>query len=595
MPNAPIQFRPGTDKNPQETETSSLAFTDTNNVHFPDGRLRTVDPWSDVTPAETDVLGGARTIFGHIDDTSIYYLFGTSTRLYVIKNDGWFNITPLQTTTTAIPNSIDTTSGSAVVTINRTAHGLTTGDRIKISGSTGVGGIHLSEINKEHIITVVDVDSFTITVGANALSTVSGGGGGSVVMNDPIASGNLDQSVGSGYGLGRYGVGLYGVAKIASGNILQYPRIWSFDSFGSSMIMCPGDYDSGDGQKIYIWDGDTAVAPTVLTNAPTDCNYVFVYNNAVVALCGNRVDISKVGDATVWTPASDNNAFSVDIERTQRIISGTKVGNAAIIFTENEALYIRWVNEPEYYIIDDLFQSDGLIGPNAFSVMEQDCFWMGKRGWYNFNGSTVRRINNPQNEDFILDNLNNGQQWKTFAATDTKYNQIWFYYPDDASDEPNSYVILNLTQGHWTLGLQARTAMMRNNFVGSRFYGIYGDSTSQPASVYRHFLKENDSLTIAPYAETSFGMIGEGDQRFRINRVMLDAVQNGDLTVKMITKRYPQSSAESQATYTATPTTEYLNTRVSGRVRKYRFEQNSAGASFTLGDPKEQVTGQGLR
>ena len=95
------------------------------------------------------------------------------------------------------------------------------------------------------------------------------------------------------------------------------------------MIICPGDYSSGDGQKIYIWDGDTDVAPTVLTNAPTDCNYVFVYNNAVVALCGNRVDISKVGDATVWTPASDNNAYTVDIERTQRIIAGGKVGNAA--------------------------------------------------------------------------------------------------------------------------------------------------------------------------------------------------------------------------------------------------------------------------
>ena len=595
MPNSPVNYKPGTDRTPQETENSSMAFTDTNNVHFPDGRLRTVDPWSDVSPVSPDVLGGARSIFGHIRSDGIYYLFGTSSRLYAIKNGTWYNITPLETSSTAIANSLDTVAASAVITVNRTSHGLTDGDRIKIEGAATTDGIPASEINAEHIITYIDADSFSITVSTTATAGGTGGGGASTVMYDPIDAGNLDVELGSGYGMGFYGPGLYGVSKSSTANTLKYPRIWSFDSFGDSMIMCPGDYDAGDGQKIYIWDGDTDTAPTVLTNAPTDCNYVFVFNNAVVALCGNRVDISNVGDATIWTPSVSVSAFSTDIERVRRLISGTRVGELALIFTEDEVLLLRWVNEPDYYFVEDLMDSDGLLAPNGFCVHEQVCYWMGQRGFYSFNRSGVQRLQNIQNEDWIFDNINEGQQWKSFGVADTKHNQVWFYFPTAAADEPSDYVIYNLQGGHWTLGIQSRTAIMRNGFVGGRLYGIFGDSTSQPASVYRHFLESNSSLNLAPYAETSFGMIGEGDYKFRINRVMPDTYQNGDIILNVITKEYPQSQTEHTANYTLTATQEYLNTRVSGRVRKYRIEQNSNGAYFTMGNWKEDIKRQGLR
>jgi hypothetical protein len=683
---SPIDFAPGTDKSPQHTEVDSLAFTDTNHVHFPDGRLRTVDPWADVTPSSLDVIGAARTIFGHIRSDGIYYLFGTSNRLYAIKNGTWYNMTPLAgqgsralnanpldvhsgdatltititahglsvgdqiilysatdvdavdadtyinvrhtiatvpdadtvtvemavtagstangggsdilastiAATDTLATALDTTITSATVTVNYTAHGLTDGDRIGLREFSAIGGIPATDLNGQHIITYVDADSFTITVSTEATSSVTGAGGTGYIYT-PLAAGNIDVSTGAGYGMGNYGIGNYGTAKQATAGTLTYPRIWSFASFGDSMIMNPGDYAAGDGQKIYIWDGDTSLAPTMLQRAPTDCNYLFTFNNAIVALCGNRVDISSVGDGTTWAPSTTSSAFSVDIERVRRFIGGTTVRDAALLFSENEVLYMRWVDQPDYYVIEDLMESDGLIAPNGFTVAEGNCFWLGKRGFYAFGGSGVQRLPNTQNEDWIFENINEGQQWKSFAAYDSKHEQIYWYFPTGAADEPSDYVIFNIKQGHWTLGIQARTAMMRNGFIGSRFYAIYGDSTSQPSNVYRHFLESNEQLTIAPYAETSFGMLGEGDSRMRINRIMPDTNQTGDITLKIITKQYPQSSSENEAIYTITPTQEYLNTRVSGRVRKYRFEQNSTGASFSLGAWKEEIIMQGVR
>jgi len=592
---SPVQYKAGTDKTPQETETSSMAFTDTNNVHFPDGRLRTVDPWSDVSPANLDVIGGARSIFGHIRSDGIYYLFGTSSRLYAIKNGTWYNMTPVEAGTTAIANSFDTTAASAVVTVNRVAHELTNGDRIKITGAALTDGIPAAELNAEHIITYIDADSFSITVTTPATAGVTGGGGAGTVMHDPIDAGNIDTELGAGYGMGLYGVGTYGTSKTSATNLLKYPRIWSFDSFGDSMIINAGDYTAGDGQNIYIWDGDIDVAPTVLTNAPTDCNYVFVFNNAVVALCGNRIDVSNVGDATVWTPAVAVSAYSTDIERVRRLTAGVRVGEYAVIYSENEVLLMRWINEPDYYIVEDLMDNDGLIAPNAVCVADGLCYWMGQRGFYSFNRSGVQRLTNIQNEDWIFDNINNGQQWKTFAAIDTKYNQVWFYFPVDTANEPSDYVIFNIGQQHWTLGVQARTGMMRNGFVGSKLYAIFGDSASQPASVYRHFIESNPALNMAPYAETSYGMIGEGDNKLRIRKIMPDTYQSGDILLTLTTKEYPQSTTEHDAAYTLTSSQEYVNTRSSGRVRKIRIEQNSAGAYFTMGNWKEDIKIQGTR
>ena len=82
---------------------------------------------------------------------------------------------------TTLNNPFDTTSGSAVVIVNNVAHGLVTGDVVDLSGAAAVGGILAADLTGTFIVTYIDDDSYSITVDNAATSTVTGGGGASVL------------------------------------------------------------------------------------------------------------------------------------------------------------------------------------------------------------------------------------------------------------------------------------------------------------------------------------------------------------------------------------------------------------------------------
>ncbi|WP_287118104.1 hypothetical protein [Mesorhizobium sp.] len=71
-----------------------------------------------------------------------------------------------------------TTSGSAVVTVTHTAHGLSTDDEINLKGAVAVAGLTL---NGKFRVTVVDANSYTIQQGAATASSSTTGGGSAVV------------------------------------------------------------------------------------------------------------------------------------------------------------------------------------------------------------------------------------------------------------------------------------------------------------------------------------------------------------------------------------------------------------------------------
>ncbi len=70
-------------------------------------------------------------------------------------------------------NPLSTTNGSRTVVVTSTAHGLTTGTRVTISGATNVGS---RSINGTYTITRIDANHYSIQINNNAKSTQTGGG-----------------------------------------------------------------------------------------------------------------------------------------------------------------------------------------------------------------------------------------------------------------------------------------------------------------------------------------------------------------------------------------------------------------------------------
>ena len=92
---------------------------------------------------------------------------------------------------------------SRPLTIDYPNYGGIDNDFVTISGATAVGGISADELNGEHQITYVDLDTFTFEVASTASSTATGGGT-NITMAFQINTGLDVYVTGTGWGAGTW-------------------------------------------------------------------------------------------------------------------------------------------------------------------------------------------------------------------------------------------------------------------------------------------------------------------------------------------------------------------------------------------------------
>ncbi len=188
----PIGVNGGEHPSPESTESATNRWVETNNARMYKGLAQTLAGWDSVTFDDSASINGCpRTLYSQVIGSSSvqHLLIGTHTRLYTLIGTMITNITPLQTSTSAIANSLDndynslgtdplaTVDTSTTVTVSQTAHPYEAGDTITLSGASATNGVPAGDINKDHIVrTVPDANSYTITVSTAATSTGSGGG-----------------------------------------------------------------------------------------------------------------------------------------------------------------------------------------------------------------------------------------------------------------------------------------------------------------------------------------------------------------------------------------------------------------------------------
>ncbi len=591
MPIAQWKYTEGTIKNPQHTKSTEACFTATDKVHFPDGRFTAIPNYyaTSINLNFGTVTGICRSQWalkraGVTDIAGAYYLFGTHTNLYAIYRGIGYNITPLVTTATATltANPLAVVDTTPTITVTYAAHGLVVGDRIKLSAASDTGGILAAAINKEHIVkTIPTANTFTITAATNATSTTSGGGA-SVQIFKAIASGNAYQALGSGPGYGLPGEGLPGIGGFAQSE-QAYPRIWSFDNFGTDTIMCAGDYTTGDGQKIYIWDGDRDVAPSLLTNAPTNCNWVLTVAGSVVALCGSQIRISELNDATVWTGITTQ---TFEVTRSDKLVSGFAYSDkVALIFAPHPYL-LRVVGD--VWELDELQEEYPIAAPMACCKYRDGLIWYSSDGnFYFFNGSNVERIVNEQNGEYVRRNLNSNAIWTCFMMADPKHDQAWLFFPTGSSQNPNEYVIINPRRyagggkASFTLGTFDRTSGQRPVSIDDAFYMMNEDES------FLHFGKGETNI---PWEATTALFFLDGSNRYKMTRLIPDAYRSGNMNIEIFGTESPQGVLKTYSNKLMTEAQPYTNCIAAGKMFSFKF---SGTEDIMIGDLQIDVKPMG--
>jgi len=185
-----IDTLPGVQPSTDKTPSSTKHYVYSDKVRFVNGFARKIGGWISL-PFDygVQVLGTARSLASYYISGKNYSTIGTEQKLYSLIGSRLTNITPLQTATIAVANSlathyatlaanpIQTTAGSSIVTILDSEAALfTAGDLVTFSGATATGGITGPQINIQTLVRSVSVGSYTVNFGVVASSTATGGG-----------------------------------------------------------------------------------------------------------------------------------------------------------------------------------------------------------------------------------------------------------------------------------------------------------------------------------------------------------------------------------------------------------------------------------
>lgn len=424
-------------------------------------------------------------------------------------------------------------------------------------------------------------DIWTVGGTYDKLYVYAGGGIQYDITPAGLTAGIVDAAVNLAYGGSFYGTSYYGTSRPDT-SFPDPATSWALSNWGENLIAC----SDADG-KIYEWSLNTASPAALIANAPTNNRSVLVTQERFVFALGaggnpRMVQWSDREDNTTWTPATTNEAGSFELQTPGFIQCAKSVQGQTLILTDVDAHIATYIGPPYVYGFERVGSSCGIISKQAAAVCDAGAFWMGPESFYMYAGGSVRELNSDVS-DYVYSSLNASQKSKSFAMSNSKYGEIWFFYPQ--SDEVDSYVTFNYVENTWAIGSLNRTAGFD--------IGAYRNPTMFSASDYKPYEHEigfnYDSY--APFAESGPVSLGAGDNVMVVTDMIPDERTQGDVQATFKTRFYPNDTEREYGAYTMSNPTSL---RFTGRQVRMRIEGATLG-DWRLGVNRLEVRPGGKR
>jgi len=498
------------------------------------------------------------------------------------------------------------------------AHGATTGTFVTFSGATAVGGLTL---NDEYQITVIDVDTYTITASSTASSPATGGG--TVTAAYQLSAGTEIAVALSGWGAGPGGFGVWGVGAATTNSI----RIWNHQNFGEDLIYAP------KGGALYYWEASLGlstrgVALNSLSGAsdvPTTQTLFLVSDTSRFVLafgCNDygSADIdpmlirwSDQESAVNWTPAATNQAGSLRISHGSKIEAVLQTRQEILIWSDTSLYGLQYIGPPIVWGAQLLTDNVSIISDRAMAIASGVTYWMGEDKFYSYDG----RVNtlNCDLRQYVFSDINTSQYAQVCAGTNEQFNEVWWFYCSSNSTLMDRYVVYNYLEKVWYYGNLGRTAWTD--------IGVTSDfpvAATYSTNLVQHEIGNDDNTTastlpIEAYVTSSEFDIDDGDRFGFIWRILPDVTFRGSsaaspsatmtlLPLQNSGSGYnnPASVAGSDSgvvTRTATvPIEEFtgqVNIRVRGRQMSIKMASDGVGVQWQLGSPRIDIRPDGRK
>ena len=619
MPLQKILFKPGVNRE-NTRYTTEGGWYECDKVRFRQGNPEKIGGWTRFNP--NTFLGVCRSLWSWttLGGNKLVGV-GTNLKFYVCQGGAYYDITPIRASSTINNNPFVATLSSDVITVTDAAHGCTTGDFVTFSGAVGLGGnIAAGVLNAEHQVTVVDADTYTITVSAVANATdVSGspGGGASVVAAYQLTTGPEFEVPVVGWGAGGWGTGVWG-----TGTADPIPlQMWNQFNFGEDLIFGPR------GGGIYYWDSSAGVITrgvnlTVSGDADTPLfqNKIIVSDSSRFVLVFGTNDYgsavldpmlirwSDQEDPFTWAPAITNQAGSIRLSHGSEIVTAIQTRQEIVTFTDQALYSLQYLGPPFVWGTQLLGDNISIAGPNAVALASGVIYWMGVDKFYAYDGR-VQTLNCDLRRH-VFNDFNQDQSAQVFAGTNEGFNEVWWFYCSAGSTVVDKYVIYNYLEKIWYYGTLGRTAWLDsgllnyplaatylNNLV-SHEDGVDDNATDMPAPI------------VATISSSEFD-IGDGHNFGFIWRVLPDLTFAGSansptpqvtMTLQGLTNSGSgvrdsagQAVVKGSSYVVTEEFTGQIYTRVRGRQMIFKIDSSQVGTTWQLGAPRIDIRPDGRR
>lgn len=615
MPLKKLALKPGVNRE-NTRYTSEGGWYSCDKVRFRQGTPEKIGGWQRVS---TNTYNGVcRALWQWSTLSGIPYLgTGTNTKYYIYYGGEYYDITPVVSTVTLI-NPFTTISGLPTVTVTDIAHGITTGTFVTFSGATAVGGL---TINGEYQITVLTVDTYTITAASNASSSATGGG--TVTAEYQVNAGTEIAVALSGWGAGPWGFGAWGIGSSTTNSI----RIWLHQNFGQDLIYAP------KGGAMYYWDATTGlttrgVALNSLSGAsdvPTVQNLFLISDTSrfVIAFGCNDYGATDLDpmlirwsdqeSAVNWTPAATNQAGSLRLSHGSKIEAVLQTRQEVLIWTDTSLYGLQYLGAPVVWGSQLLTDNITIVSDRSMAIAAGVTYWMGQDKFYSYDG----RVNTLPCDlrQYIFSDINRSQYAQIFSGTSEQFNEVWWFYCSGDSTVVDRYVVYNYLEKVWYYGNLSRTAWTDIGVVAD-----YPLAATYINNLVYHEIGNDDNATattlpIEAYITSSEFDIDDGDRFSFIWRLLPDVTFRGSnavspsATMTLLPLQNSGSGYNSPAslggsdngvvTRTATvPIEEFtgqVNIRVRGRQLSIKMASDAPGVQWQLGTPRIDVRPDGRK
>jgi hypothetical protein len=614
MPLTQLNFQPGIDT--ENTPTGAEGkWVDGDKIRFRKGLPQKIGGWTKFSTDYYVGVGRALEQWFALDG-SRYEALGTDRKVYAYASGTSQDITPIRSTE-ALVNAISTTSSSDIITITDTTHGAIQGDFVTLSSvSTDVGGIPAATLDAEYeILSIANVDAYTIQSSATATSSV--GPTANCTVTYQLNIGPSEQTFGYGWGAGTWSAGTWNTPRTSS-NVVLDARLWSINNWGEDLIITQKDGGT------YEWDtsgGMTGNRATAIANAPTTSTLSLVSTETRHVVCmGTELTIgdsatqdkmfirwSDQENYNQWTPNVTNSAGSQRIAGGSEIRCARPAKGTILVWTDTTMQSMSFIGPPFIFGFRQLGNDCGAVGLNSAIVIDDVAYWMSDGQFFRYAGS-VQEIPCPI-LNHVFDDINKTQYAQVYAAQNSEFSEVTWYYCSSSSDQNDRYVIYNYLENSWYFGTMDRSTYQDNgvelNPLATEYLSTSNASTISTINGLTEgrsliYAQESgvdaDGSALTAYIQSGDGDIADGETFSFINKVIPDFQnQTGNTVITLSVKDYPNDTATVGETLTVNNTTRFVNTRIRGRQSNIKIENNDIGDNWRFGTLRVNIKQDGKR